>query len=168
MGLLVIYVANISTPKDTAKGSPKKTTIHATQGLVYKVEFYFPPGSAGLMGVAVFDGLYQVWPSSVGEFFVGEDQQISFDDMYLKEEAPFEFQCYTYNIDDTFAHMVSVRIGLVLKDVFQARYLPTKSSEVFMQVLAQMQVEREELAKWQRKMLPETPFEWMLGNQGNK
>lgn len=164
----MIYTANITTPKDTKLSALKKTTIHVTKGLVYKVEFYFPPGSAGLMGVAVFDGLYQVWPSSVGEFFVGGDQKIEFDDMYYKEAEPFEFQCYSYNIDDTYEHMVSVRIGLVLKDVFQARYLPTKSGEVFMQVLAQMEIEREELAKWQRKMLPETPFEWMLRRKGSK
>lgn len=158
----MIYTANITTPKDTEQTALKKTRIHVTKGLVYKVEFYFPAGSAGLMGVAVFDGLFQVWPSSVGEFFIGEDQMISFDDMYLKESAPFEFQCYTYNTDDTYEHEVSVRIGLVSKEVFQARYLPSRSKEVFMQVLAQMQLEREELAKWQAERLPKTPFAWML------
>ncbi|KKL15111.1 hypothetical protein LCGC14_2508870 [marine sediment metagenome] len=161
----MIYSANITTPINTANSSPKKTVIHVTKGLVYKVEFYFPSGSAGLMGIAVFDGLYQVWPSSVGEFFIGENHIISFDDMFLKESAPYEFQCYTYNTDDTYAHGVSVRIGLVSKEVFQARYLPSKSSEVFIAVLAQMAVEREELAKWQMRMLPETPFQWMLAQQ---
>lgn len=88
----MIYTANITTPGFVPGMDLKKTVLHVTKGLVYKVEFYFPAGSAGLMGVAVFDGLYQVWPSSVGEYFVGEDQLISFDDMYLKESAPFEFQ----------------------------------------------------------------------------
>lgn len=166
MGRLLIYVANITTPKDTKLSALKKTTVHVTKGLVYKVEFYFPPGSAGLMGVAVFDGLYQVWPSSVGEFFTGEDQVIAFDDMYLKEAAPYEFQCYSYNTDDTYDHFVSVRIGLVSKEVFQARYLPQKSQAVFIQVLAQMEAERAALAAWQRKQLPETPFQWMLGKKG--
>lgn len=158
----MIYTANISTPKDTEQTALKKTSINVTKGLVYKVEFYFPSGSAGLMGVAVFDGLYQVWPSSVGEFFTGEDQVISFDDMYLKEAAPFEFQCYTFNIDETYPHFVSVRIGLVSKEVFQARYLPFKSELLFTKVLLQMQLEREELARWQKARLPETPFAWML------
>lgn len=158
----MIYTANITTLKSPATPPLKKTTIHVTEGLVYKVEFYFPSGSAGLLGVAVFDGLYQVWPSTVGEFFTGEDMVISFDDMFLMESAPFEFQCYTYNEDDTHEHFVSVRIGLVLKQVFQARYLPTSSADVFREVLAQMQVERELLAQRQRAMLPATPFEWML------
>lgn len=158
----MIYTANITTTNEYTEASPKKTTMHVTKGLVYKVEFYFPSGSAGLMGVAVFDGLYQVWPSNVGEFFIGEDQLISFDDMYLKESAPFELQCYTYNDDEENDHFVSVRIGLVSKEVFQARYLPQKSHEVFIEVLRQMEAEREAIRQWQRERLPSTPFKWML------
>lgn len=158
----MIYTANITTKEKTYKTLLKRTVMHVTKGLVYKVEFYFPSGSAGLMGVAVFDGLFQVWPSSVGEFFVGDDQLISFDDMYLKEAAPYELQCYTYNEDDTNEHLVSVRVGLVSKEVFQARYLPQKSHEVFIQVLTQMEAERAALARWQRERLPATPFAWMV------
>lgn len=164
----MIYTANISTSKNTAQTDLKKTRLHVTKGLVYKVEFYFPSGSAGLMGLAVFDGLYQVWPSSVGEFFIGEDHVISFNDMYLKESAPYEFQCYTYNEDDTYEHTVSVRIGLVSKEVFKARYLPMQSELVFRAILSQMEAERRAMATWQKKMLPETPFEWMLGNKEKK
>lgn len=158
----MIYSANITTDLGGSKDVLKKTVINVTKGLVYKVEFYFPPGSAGLMGVAVFDGLFQVWPSNVGEFFTGDDVVISFDDMYYKNAAPYEFQCYTYNEDDTHKHVVGVRIGLVLKDVFQARYLPTVSGEVFLQVLAQMQAERKLLAEWQAERRRETPFSWMV------
>lgn len=166
MGRIVIYVANISTPKDTAKTTLKKTSIRVTKGLVYKVEFYFPSGSAGLMGVAVFDGLFQVWPSTVGEFFLGEDHVVSFDDLYLKERAPFQFQCYTYNTDDTYEHAVSVRIGFVSKEVFQARFLPSRGQDYLTKLLENIAAEQQELASWQRKMLPETPFEWMLGQKG--
>ncbi|MBA7717002.1 hypothetical protein ES703_126089 [subsurface metagenome] len=158
----MIYLANIKTDMKTPKTGLKKTTISVTKGLVYKVEFYFPAGSAGLMGVAVFDGLFQVWPSSVGEFFIGEDQVVSFDDLYLKEAAPFQFQCYSYNTDDTYDHAVSVRIGLVSKDVFQARFLPTRGHDYLTKLLEKMAAEQAEMANWQRKMLPETPFKWML------
>lgn len=158
----MIYTATIKTTEKGSKNELKKTRINVTKGLVYKVEFYFPSGSAGLVGVAVFDGLYQVWPSTVGEFFKGEDQVIAFDDMYLKETAPYELQAYTYNEDDTFPHEVQVRIGLVSKEVFLARFMPTKSQELFIQLLDWMSVEREEQAKQQRLRLPGTPFEWMV------
>lgn len=158
----MIYTANITTPKDTAKTNLKKTVLHVTKGLVYKVEFFFPSGSAGLMGVAVFDGLYQVWPSSVGEFFVGEAQEIDFDDLYLKESAPFEFQCYTYNLDDIYEHFVSVRVGLVSNDAFMARFLPTKGRAYFEKLRTGMLKEREELTAKQRAQAEGTLLERLI------
>jgi len=158
----VIYIANITTLKDRYKTNLKKTVIRVTSGLVFKVEFYFPAGSAGLMGVAVFDGLYQVWPSTVGEFFIGEDQLITFEDMYLKEAAPFEFQCYTYNLDDTNPHFVSVRIGLVSADVFLARFMPSRQRIDFDRIRVEMLKAKSERAAVQLQKMPQTPFKWML------
>lgn len=145
----MIYTVNITTNANTAKTSLKQTRIRISKGLVYKVEFYFPTGSAGLMGIAVFDGLYQIWPSNVGEFFIGEDQVISFDDMYLKESAPYEFQCYSYNTDNKYDHFVAVRIGLVTSEVFLARFLPTKGHEYLMKLRRQLLDERAELLRKQ-------------------
>lgn len=164
----MIYSANITTPANTTQSGLKTTRIHVTKGLVYKVEFYFPSGSAGMMGVAVFDGLFQVWPSSVGEFFIGEDHVVSFDDLYLKEAAPFELQCYTYNTDDTYDHAVSVRIGLMSKDVFLARFLPTRGHDYMEELLKKMMTERTERAVRQKARLPKTPFKWMVKSEGEK
>lgn len=157
----MIYVANITTPKNTAKSALKKTTIKVTSGLVYRVEFYFPAGSAGLMGVAVFDGSYQIWPSSVGEFFIADDDTIRFDDMYLKESAPFELQCYTYNEDDTYDHFVAVRVGLVSSEVFLARFMPTRGRQQFAKIRRQMETERTARALEQKVKIRETAFAFM-------
>jgi hypothetical protein len=145
----MIYTANITTPKETSRQDLRKTIISVTKGLVYQVEFYFPSGSAGLMGVAVFDGLYQIWPSSAGEFFIGDQQLIRFSDMYLKESAPFEFQCYSFNEDETYQHFVSVRLGLVSSDVFLARFLPTKGHDYLVKLRQQMREERVEALRLQ-------------------
>jgi len=158
----VIFAANISTPKDKPVTSLKHTVLHVTKGLVYKVEFYFPSGSAGLMGVAVFDGGFQLWPSTVGEFFRSDDETISFDDMYLKDAAPYQFDIYTYNDDDTYAHVVGVRIGLVLKEVFLARFMPTKGYDYFAQLLEKMSLEKEAQAAVQAEVLKETPYQWLV------
>lgn len=161
----MIYSANISTPKETAETSLKRTDISVTMGLVYKVEIFIPPGSAGLMGVAVRDGLYQVWPSSTGEFFVGEGQLISFDDMYLKENPPFSFQVYTYNTDDTHPHSLAVRIGLVSQEVFLARFMPTKGYDYLSELLEGMAAEKAAQQRQQQAQAPMSPAQWILENQ---
>jgi len=157
----VIYNANITTLANRAKTNLKRTVLNVTRGLVYRVEFSFPSGSAGLMGVAVFDGLFQLWPSTVGEFFASDGETIAFDDMYLKEAAPYQLDIYTYNEDDTYPHSVSVRIGLVSKEVFLARFMPTKGYDYLADLTRKMEAERAELAAVQRELIAETPYEWL-------
>lgn len=158
----MIYTANITTPSGTLRSSPKKTTIKVTNGLIYRVEFFFPRGSQGLMGVAVFDALYQCWPSTVGEFFVSDNESIGFDDLLIKETEPFEFQVMTYNEDETFDHFVSVRLGLVSKEVYLARFMPTKSYEYLADLLLRLATERKELEILQRELISDAPLEWQL------
>lgn len=158
----MIYTANITTVKNTAVTSLKRTVLHVTKGLVYKVEFYFPSGSAGLMGAAVFDGLFQVWPSTVGEFFHSDDETIGFDDMYLKEAAPYQLDIYTYNTDDTYDHAVAVRVGLVSKEVFLARFMPTKGYDYLVELTAKLAAEQTEQARQQAELTAETPYEWLM------
>lgn len=158
----MIYTANITTTSGTTKAAPKITSINVTKGLVYRVEFYFPPGSFGLLGVAVFDGLYQCWPSTIGDFFISDNETIGFDDLLIKESAPFEFKVITYNEDDTFEHFVAVRIGLVSREVFLARFLPTKSYEYLADLLLRLATERKELELLQRQLISDAPLEWQL------
>ena len=158
----MIYAANIKTVKNTPVTSLKHTVLRVTKGLVYKVDFYFPSGSAGLMGAAVFDGLFQVWPSTVGEFFNSDNETIRFDDMYLKEAAPYQFDIYTYNTDDTYDHVVGVRIGLVSKEVFLARFMPTKGYDYLVKLTAKLQAEQSVRAAAQAVTAAETPYEWLM------
>lgn len=162
----MIYQASIVTAKNTAASAPKHTVLAVTAGLVYRVEFHFPSGSAGLMGVAVFDGLFQVWPSTAGQVFVSDNETIAFDDLYLKEKAPFQFDIYTYNTDDTYDHVFDFRVGLVSNEVFMARFLPYKSYDYFVRLLEQMRTEKEIAAEAQKEELLETPFEWLLRQEG--
>lgn len=158
----MIYTANITTPKNTAQTALKRTVLRVTKGLVYRVEFHFPPGPSSLVGLAVFDGLYQAWPSSLGVFFATDDETVEFDDMYLKEAAPFQFDIMTYNTDDTYDHTVAVRIGLVSKDVFLARFLPTKGYDYLMDLTRKLEAEKAAAALLQKNQLAETPYQWLL------
>lgn len=135
--------------------------LHITRGLVFKIEFYFPCGSAGLMGVAVFEGSYCIWPSNIGHFITGDDLLISFDDLYLKEQPPYQFEIYIYNLDDTYNHALDVRIGLVSKEAYQARFLPNKSWEYFAAMLSELEQEKAKQVAIQKAKLIETPFEWL-------
>lgn len=160
----MIYSKIISVPISRPLTNPGKCSFRITKGLIYKIELQFPCGSAGLMGVAIFDSAYSVWPSNIGEFFTGDDIVISFDDLYLKEQPPYHFDIYAYNLDDTYKHRFSVRIGLVSKEAYQARFLPNKSWEYFADMLKGLEREKEIRAIAQRTKIIEAPFEWIKGS----
>jgi len=157
----VIYAATIKTDPNTAVTDMDHSVLKVTKGLVYKVEFNFPNGPSGLAGIAVFDGAFQCWPSTIGEFFHSDDETIAFDDMYLKESAPYQFDIFTYNLDDTYHHTIQVRIGLVSKEVFLARFLPTKGYDYMAELTRKLQLEQEKRIAEQQKKLEETPYEWL-------
>ncbi len=153
----MIYSKEFTLPANTAIASPRHATILVSKGLVYRVEFQFPAGCAGLAGLIVSDGGFQIWPSSLGEWFVGDDQVIAFDDMYLKSSEPWQFDLWGFNLDDTYPHTLYIRIGLSDREIFQARYLPNVAYDLMQKELKAAQVEQE--AK--RQSLVETPFPWL-------
>lgn len=159
----MIYSQTITTDGEGAftRAAPKKTILKVTRGLVYKVVFDFPPGSAGLLGVVILDGSFQVWPSTVGQWFTGDGVVIDFEDVYLKESAPFEFLVRSYNEDDIYPHLFNLRIGLVSKEIFMARYLPHLSYKYYADYIAGLAAEQEKLKQDQADEIIKTPFEWL-------
>jgi len=155
----MIYTIDFTIPSNTPKSNPAHSVLEVTNGLVYRVEFQFPAGCAGLAGIVVLDGGYQVWPSTLGNWFATDNFTIAFDDMYLKYISPYQFDFYGYNLDDTYDHTIYCRIGMADKEIFQARYLPTVAYEMMQKELAKVQEEEE--AK--RQELIKTPFPWLKG-----
>jgi len=158
----LIYSANIITSSGQTALDPKRTILKLTKGLIYKVEIDFPSGSAGLAGVMVCDGSYQVWPSSKGEWFTGDSSNIVFEDMYIKETDPFEFVIYSYNTDDTYDHLINIRIGLVSKEVFMARFLPTLSYKAFTEMILNTQAAQASEVVRQKEEIIDQPFDWLV------
>lgn len=153
----MIYTADIVTSSGQTIEDPLVTRIKVTKGLVYRVEIEFPPGAAGLHHVVVFDGGHQVWPTTSGVTFHGGWSLIGFDDTYLKLAAPFEFTAYSWNLDDTYDHLIQVRIGMVSDEIFMARYLPTYAYEHFLKLIEIQRVEQEQ----RRLEIGDTPFPWL-------
>jgi len=157
----MIYQKTVTVAKDTLPVDADRSILTVTKGLIYQVEIYFPPGSAGLLHVVVMDGGYQAWPSTPGETFQGENILLSFPDTYLKEAAPFNFTIITYNMDDTYSHAVTIRLGMVSQEIFQARFLPTYTYKYFMEMLETLREKQQREQQEQAAMVLETPFPWL-------
>lgn len=136
---------------------PEERQLHVTKGLVHAVSLYFPPGCCGLAGVAIFDGSYQVWPSTPHHWYIGDGDIINLIDLYLKQSPPYLFVVKGYNTDDTFQHTIQVRISLVSGAHYMAHYLPHIQMDMLAKTLTAIETEQTELIK----AIQEKPFSWV-------
>lgn len=157
----MIYSKKITCLKGGSKEAPKYAVLSVTNGLVYRVEIDFPSGSAGLLGVAVLDGGKQIWPTTGGEWFTGDDDVIFFEDLYLKESGPFVFTIAYYNEDTEYSHSFQIRIGMVSKDIFIARFLPTYSYKFFQQMFETAMKQQQQQSESQQQSVLDNPFPFL-------
>jgi len=153
----VIYVTDVEITAGKTAEDPARGVLKVTRGLVYRIEIEFPLGCVGLVGVQVYDGGFQVWPINPGEWLKKAQGVISFDDIYLKLQPPFEFAIHGYNSDDTYTHTPIVRIGLVSPEAYQARYLPTVAYKIFEERLKTLEAEE----RVRLEAITAAPFSWV-------
>ncbi len=145
----MIYSATIKTEANTAKVDTVNTVIRITKGLVWLVEVEFPAGCSGLAHIQIFDGKYQLFPASPGDSLHSDGAVLSFDDLYLKQAAPFQFVIKTWNLDETHPHTLQVRIGFASSEVFMSRYMPSVTWDKFNESLKLAAQEQERLRQEQ-------------------
>jgi len=132
----LIYAKTITEPAGGDAANPSQYILPVTRGLVYQFELYLPPGSSGLLRVAVDDGGHRLWPSEPGEFFFGDNITISFQDNYFVKSDPHSFFVYAYNLDTEYEHEFQVRIGQASDPVFIQSMLPSIQMESFTEDIA--------------------------------
>ncbi|GAH21450.1 unnamed protein product, partial [marine sediment metagenome] len=111
--------------------------LRVGKGLVWRIEVEFPPGCAGLAHLRISDGLYQVFPATPGETFASDGTVIGFDDLYLKNSAPYEFVITAWNEDEAWTHTLQVRVAMASSEAFMSRYMPSLSWDKFNKVMQQ-------------------------------
>lgn len=119
----MIYTAEIHTPMNTLAVTPLETWIDVTSGIIYVLKLYFPPGSSGLLHVQIFDSGLQLFPSTIGDSFSGDNLALSFDETYPKLEPPWFLRVRSWNLDTDYDHEMQIAIGQVSKEEYISRFI---------------------------------------------
>lgn len=138
----MIYGGTITTPSNTAPSAPKRTPVIVTEGIVYHLKVVFPPGPSGLLHVQIFDSQYQVFPTTLGASFRGDNIKYDMDVLYAKSADPFRFEIVTWNLDDEYDHDVMVYMYMETAEQYKARYLPTMQTDALIAALGNQEAEK--------------------------
>ena len=117
------FVYEITTPKNTPETSKMLTILQVVPGRVTKVEIQFPPGPQGLCHLHINRAVHQVWPANPDASYKGDSQIIVIPADYVIATPPYQFECFTWNEDDTYDHEVIVRMD-IMTEVPEERITP--------------------------------------------
>lgn len=120
----MIFNSVIDTPANTSQSTPVVTDLKVMAGLIYQVDFYFPPGSSGLMGLQVRSQNVAIYPRNRESFFIGDNAKYSFPDLFQLNTDSNILQLLTYNTDTDYSHQLSIRIGIVSRSEYIEHFLP--------------------------------------------
>lgn len=123
----MIFNSIIDTPANTTKNDPLRTDLKCVEGLIYQVEFYFPPGSSGLLGIQIRNQNVSLYPRNRESWFIGDNLRISFPDLYELRLTNNILEIFTYNTDTDYDHQIQVSIGIVAHEEFISHFLPGRS-----------------------------------------
>lgn len=157
----MIYTLTKTTPNDQDADNPLRSILTVTKGLVYRIEVEFRPGASGTLHIQIYDGGYQVWPSTPGESFNTDGKTIGFDDTYLKLNPPYQFDVLTWCESASYDHEIQVRIGMVSPEIFMARFLPTYGYQELTKILQDALTQQQADLEAQKQAVLSKPLSWV-------
>lgn len=107
------YAWNITLPAGKTTAGKTKKVLQLAKGVLVKTEIVFPIGCAGLVYCTLNDALHQVYPTNPNLAFTGSGETISIPDEYPMPVEPYQLQFYGWNTDDTYQHIITIRLNLI-------------------------------------------------------
>ena len=123
------YDIPVTIPANTPELSPIEVEVKLTHGVIHRVEVEFPAGCAGLAHLQILRYDHQIYPTNPEGSFNTDDYIVPIDDYFELIEAPYTLKLRGWNLDDTYEHTITVRIGIYPDWVARALYGPSSQEE---------------------------------------
>ncbi len=115
----MFYSYPVVVPANTPVIAPVVTRIKLTAGMLHRIECVFPAGCQGMVHLVIKHLGVQHWPLTEGCSFTAEDFTVGVDDRYELTAEVNELVAYAWSPGTTYPHTLTVRVGVLPKDVFE-------------------------------------------------
>lgn len=110
------YDFAITIPANTPADAPQETELQLTAGILHSVWIEFPPGCAGLAHVRIGQPEANFLPSNPDGSFAGDSCVIPIMEYKELISGADLLKAFCWNLDDTYPHTVTIRLGVLLAD----------------------------------------------------
>jgi len=97
-------------PADTPASSPVETTVEIEGGKISMVSIHFPAGCNGMVYVAIFHGIKQLYPWTDGQYFRGNNETIIIHDDWKLPESKITLTIKAHSPGTLYDHTILIRI----------------------------------------------------------
>ena len=81
-----------------------------------------PPGPQGLLHIAIFYGIVQIFPKEEGTYFAGDNEVIDWEEEWELPETPSQLHIIGINLDEKYDHSAYIKVATAWnKDRLAAR-----------------------------------------------
>lgn len=111
------YAAGVTIPANTTEADPHEETLDLCYGRIREVSILFPAGHAGTTHLQIFYQTHQIFPTTPGESFTGDDTVHSFPENLEIHEVPHEVMLRGWNDSTENAHTIYVMLSVLLEEI---------------------------------------------------
>jgi len=104
------YRAALTIPAGTPVSTPATAVLSLCPGFITEIELLFPSGQAGLTYLQIWHHERQVFPSTAGQAFRGDDHLLAFNEHFSVSGIPHEIELRGWAPDTTLEHTVYVDV----------------------------------------------------------
>ena len=94
------------------QANPSLADLELCAGVITEVEILFPAGHSGLTYLQIWYLGRQIFPTSEGATFRGDDNVIQFSEQWVIQEVPHRLQLRGWAPDATLEHTLFVEISI--------------------------------------------------------
>ena len=119
----MIHQTVLTIPANTLVTAYASEELVLTPGVIDKLSILFPPGSAGLAGVSVYENERQIWPNLANHWIIGDNTFFEFPTEYRIFYDPYILEFRGYNLDIKYPHSVYLYVSVNSSEPTSNEYL---------------------------------------------
>lgn len=130
------YSLKFTVPKNTAEENPIQQKIPVISGVLHQVLVHIPTGHKKVTGMAIDEGLHQLYPTNQNEWFTGNDLTYLYPDYHELSKGTRELVLRGYNTSTLYDHDFIVGIGIMPKEVYDSWMQLSKAMQPMIENMA--------------------------------
>ena len=102
-----VYKYSLTVPANTPTAKPKRLDAEVEEGVITKIEVFFPPGPHGMVKTRCLHGRHQIWPKPKDAVLDLDDCTIVIPEYYPLPHEPFTFTLEGWSPGTDYEHTIT-------------------------------------------------------------